>query len=105
MNGLLACPRLELEATIVVMSNGGGSIFDFLPIAGHPDGYEELFGTPTGLEPERVAALFGLPYSRVTTHSELDGALERPGLVEVVLDRPRNVQLHRELFESVQSAL
>ena len=55
MNGLLAAKRLDLEATLVVMDNGGGGIFDFLPIAEHRDGYEELFATPTGLDLEQVA--------------------------------------------------
>ena len=62
MNGLLAASRLGVEATIVVMNNGGGGIFDFLPIARHRDGYEELFGTPTGLDLEKVADLYGLPF-------------------------------------------
>ena len=42
------------------MNNGGGGIFDFLPIARHRDGYEELFGTPTGLDLAKVADLYGL---------------------------------------------
>jgi 2-succinyl-5-enolpyruvyl-6-hydroxy-3-cyclohexene-1-carboxylate synthase len=104
MNGLLA-GGLGVEATFVVLNNGGGGIFDFLPIAQHRDGYEELFGTPTGLDLGRVAALYGLPFTRVTSHRELDAALEGPGLVEVVLDRPRNVELHRQVFEQVGKAL
>ena len=36
MNGLLAMKRNGVEATIVVINNGGGSIFDFLPIAAPP---------------------------------------------------------------------
>jgi 2-succinyl-5-enolpyruvyl-6-hydroxy-3-cyclohexene-1-carboxylate synthase len=104
MNGLLASSRLGLEATFVVLNNGGGSIFDFLPIARHSDGYEELFGTPTGLDLEKVAALYELPFSRVTSHGALDAALEGPGLVEIVLDRPRNVALHRQVFEVVEAA-
>jgi 2-succinyl-5-enolpyruvyl-6-hydroxy-3-cyclohexene-1-carboxylate synthase len=105
MNGLLAYRRHGLEPTIVVMNNGGGSIFDFLPIAEHRDGYEELFGTPTGLDLEKAAALYGLPFSRVGSPGDLDDALRGPGLVEVPLDRPRNVELHRQLFERVSSAL
>jgi 2-succinyl-5-enolpyruvyl-6-hydroxy-3-cyclohexene-1-carboxylate synthase len=105
MNGLLAANRLGVEATIVVLDNGGGGIFDFLPIARHPDGYEELFGTPTGLDLEKVAALYGLPFTRVVSHGQLDAALERPGMVEVVLDRPRNVELHRQVFERVAQEL
>jgi 2-succinyl-5-enolpyruvyl-6-hydroxy-3-cyclohexene-1-carboxylate synthase len=105
MNGLLAYGRVEAETTVVVLNNGGGGIFDFLPIARHRDGYEDLFGTPTGVDLEKVAALYGLPFTRVTSHSALDGALESPGMVEVVLDRPRNVTLHSELFEHVKECL
>lgn len=105
MNGLLAVSRLGVEATFVVLNNGGGGIFDFLPIARHRDGYEELFGTPTGLDLEKVASLYELPFSRVSSHAELGAALERPGLVEVVLDRPRNVELHRQVFDRVAAAI
>jgi 2-succinyl-5-enolpyruvyl-6-hydroxy-3-cyclohexene-1-carboxylate synthase len=105
MNGLLAYGRDGVEATIVVFNNGGGSIFDFLPVARYPEGYEELFGTPTGLDLEKVATLYGLPYRLVASHSGLDAALDGSGMVEIRLDRPRNVQLHRELFMHVERAL
>lgn len=105
MNGLLACTRLGVEATFVVLNNGGGGIFDFLPIAHYRAGYEELFGTPTGLDVEKVAGLYGVPFRRVSSHGELDAALEGPGMVEVVLDRPRNVELHRQVFERVAEAI
>ena len=83
MNGLLATSRLGVDATIVVMNNGGGGIFDFLPIARHRDGYEELFGTPTGLDLEKVADLYGLRFTRVGSYADLPGALAAPGLVEI----------------------
>jgi 2-succinyl-5-enolpyruvyl-6-hydroxy-3-cyclohexene-1-carboxylate synthase len=105
MNGLLAIPRLGVEATVVVMNNGGGGIFDFLPIARHRDGYEELFGTPTGLDLAKVADLYGLAFTRVASYRELPEALARPGLVEIPLDRPRNVELHRALFAEASAAV
>jgi 2-succinyl-5-enolpyruvyl-6-hydroxy-3-cyclohexene-1-carboxylate synthase len=105
MNGLLAYRRLDVEATFVVFDNGGGGIFDFLPIAEYRDGYEELFGTPTGLDLSKVAALYGLPFTVASSHAELAGALDRPGLVRIPLSRPRNVDLHRALFERVAAAV
>jgi 2-succinyl-5-enolpyruvyl-6-hydroxy-3-cyclohexene-1-carboxylate synthase len=105
MNGLLAMKRLGVEATIVVMNNGGGGIFDFLPIAGYPEGYEELFATPTGLDCAAIANLYGLRFTRLSSYGELPAALGAPGLVEVPLDRSRNVELHRELFERVATAV
>ena len=105
MNGLLAFRRLGVDATLLVMNNGGGAIFDFLPIAEHRDGYEELFATPTRLDPSAVAALYGLPFTRIDSYDTLDGALAGPGLVEVPLDRARNVELHRALHERVSAAV
>jgi ketosteroid isomerase-like protein len=105
MNGLLAVKRCGVDATIVVLNNGGGGIFDFLPIAEHRDGYEELFATPTGLDFEKVASLYGLRFTRLGSYDQLEEALARPGLVEVPLDRRRNVELHRELFARVSEAL
>jgi 2-succinyl-5-enolpyruvyl-6-hydroxy-3-cyclohexene-1-carboxylate synthase len=105
MNGLLAVQRCAVDATIVLLNNGGGGIFDFLPIAEHRDGYEELFATPTGLDFEKVASLYGLRFTRLGSYDQLEEALARPGLVEVPLDRRRNVELHRELFERVAEAL
>jgi 2-succinyl-5-enolpyruvyl-6-hydroxy-3-cyclohexene-1-carboxylate synthase len=105
MNGLLAVSRLGVEATVIVMNNGGGGIFDFLPIAQHRDGYEELFGTPTGLDLAKVADLYGMPFTRVGSYHDLPDALSRPGLVEIPLDRPRNVELHREVFERASAAV
>ena len=104
MNGLLATRRLGVDATVIVMNNGGGGIFDFLPIARYPDGYEELFGTPTGLDLEKVADLYGLRFTRVGSYAELPGALASPGLVEIPLSRPRNVELHQELFRRTAEA-
>lgn len=105
MNGLLAMKRSGVEATIVVLNNGGGAIFDFLPIAEHEQGYEELFATPTGLDLAAVADLYGLRYTRIGRHRELREALALPGLVDVPLDRKRNVELHRELFARTATAL
>ena len=38
IGGLLAAARLELKLTIVLIDNGGGGIFDFLPISHDADG-------------------------------------------------------------------
>ena len=52
---------------IVVVNNDGGGIFEFLPQAGQieREEFEALLGTPLGLEPERVAALYGIGYARL----------------------------------------
>lgn len=105
MNGLLAAQRYDLDATIIVFNNDGGGIFSFLPIAGYRDGWEELFGTPSHLDLAKVAGLYGLNFSRVESYSDLEQAVERPGLVEVPLECERNLELHLQLYAEVSAAI
>ena len=58
MNGLLAAKLHRLNATIIVLNNDGGGIFSFLPQAGYTDNFEQLFGTPHGLNFEAAARMY-----------------------------------------------
>jgi 2-succinyl-5-enolpyruvyl-6-hydroxy-3-cyclohexene-1-carboxylate synthase len=97
IGGLLAAGRLELALTIVLLDNGGGAIFDRLPIASQADLYEQHVATPTGLDFERAAALYGLPYACPRSLEELRGALAGPGLVHVRTERARELALATRL--------
>ena len=46
------------------MNNGGGGIFDFLPVAEHadPERYERHIATPHGVDLAALAALAGLEH-------------------------------------------
>jgi 2-succinyl-5-enolpyruvyl-6-hydroxy-3-cyclohexene-1-carboxylate synthase len=107
LGGLLAAGRAGAELTIVCLNNGGGAIFDFLPVAEHADRdlYERHIATPAGVELERVAALCGLPHSLAVTPEELRSAVATPGLVEVRTDRATNVAEHRRVAERVAARL
>ena len=99
LGALLSAPRLRLGLTVVLVDNAGGGIFDFLPVASQADAFEEHVATPTGLDAERVADLFGLRYERV---EELGAVREAPEtLLHVRTDRAENVALHRRLHEAV----
>jgi 2-succinyl-5-enolpyruvyl-6-hydroxy-3-cyclohexene-1-carboxylate synthase len=107
LGGLMATTRAGAELTIVCANNGGGAIFDFLPVAEHADQarYERHIATPADLDLSRVAALAGLPYTQASRAEELRAAVAGPGLVEVRTDRSENVRLHRELAERVAARL
>jgi 2-succinyl-5-enolpyruvyl-6-hydroxy-3-cyclohexene-1-carboxylate synthase len=108
MNGLAALRHASAPVRIVVVNNDGGGIFEFLPQAEQieRDEFEALFGTPLGLDLERVAALYGLPYARVERLDGLADAIAAgTGLIEVPVDRRRNVELHRRIAERVAQAL
>lgn len=116
IGGLLAARRLGLKLTIVLLDNGGGGIFDFLPIARAPmaladDLYTTHIATPTGLDFSEAAKLYGLEHEHAGELSELRSALERAlardgsSIVEVRTDRKENVALHERVWEAVSRAL
>jgi 2-succinyl-5-enolpyruvyl-6-hydroxy-3-cyclohexene-1-carboxylate synthase len=86
VGGLLAARRPGVKLEILCIDNGGGGIFDFLPVAEHadPGAYEAHIATPS--EGVALAALW-------------------PGLREVRTDRRQNVRLHRELVQRVADSL
>jgi 2-succinyl-5-enolpyruvyl-6-hydroxy-3-cyclohexene-1-carboxylate synthase len=108
-NGFLVAPRPDL--VLVVVNNDGGGIFSFLPQAGFPESFEQLFGTPTGIDFSQLAAVHGLSYNHVEKASELasavTGGLEAGGvhLIEIKTDRAENVTLHRKLTARVVEAV
>jgi 2-succinyl-5-enolpyruvyl-6-hydroxy-3-cyclohexene-1-carboxylate synthase len=105
IGGLLAARRLGLELTIVLLNNGGGGIFDFLPVSGESDVYEQHIATPTGLDFARVADLYGLAHTVPGTLAELRAALGQGGLIEVRTDRRANVALHAAAWARVAAAI
>jgi 2-succinyl-5-enolpyruvyl-6-hydroxy-3-cyclohexene-1-carboxylate synthase len=108
IGGLLAGRRLGVPLTIVVIDNAGGGIFDFLPVATQGAEYEEHVLTPTGLEVERVAALYDAEYRSITELAELRAVLDTPPsattIVHLRTERAANVALHRRTWAAVASA-
>ena len=110
VSGLVNLP--PVPCTFVVVDNGGGGIFSFLPQAtslGHRE-FEHLFGTPPRSDLGAVARGFGLPVHDVTALSELEAALadvaSTPEVVRVrVPGRAENVALHDAINEAVRLAL
>ena len=107
IGGLLAASRAGAELTVVCANNGGGNIFDFLPLAEHGAGatFEEHVVTPSGVELSRVAALAGMEHRTASTPDEVREAAAEPGLVEIQTDRADNVRAHREVYARVSQRL
>ena len=110
-NGLLGAAARGIDLLIVVVDNDGGGIFSFLPQAeALPDPeFEQLFGTPHGLDLAGLASAYGVPATVVETElaSHVRGALAAGGVQVLVVrtDRAANRALHRRLNEAVQDAV
>ncbi|TVR68114.1 MAG: 2-succinyl-5-enolpyruvyl-6-hydroxy-3-cyclohexene-1-carboxylic-acid synthase [Sphaerobacteraceae bacterium] len=112
MNGLLAAKLHDLDATIVLINNDGGGIFSFLPQSAHPEHFEQLFGTPHGIEFAPVAEMYGIEFQRVEAWAEfieaVSDSVSRSGVQVIELptpDRTTNVELHRKLWRVMSEQL
>jgi 2-succinyl-5-enolpyruvyl-6-hydroxy-3-cyclohexene-1-carboxylate synthase len=107
LSGLAAARRAGADLTIVCVNNGGGGIFDFLPVAEHadPELYERHVLTPSGLPLREVAALADLPHVVANSSRDVRDALDQPALIEYRTDRQRNVAARRRLFADVARQL
>jgi 2-succinyl-5-enolpyruvyl-6-hydroxy-3-cyclohexene-1-carboxylate synthase len=113
IGGLLAAKRLDLKLTLVLVDNGGGGIFDFLPVsrtamAKEADIYTRHIATPPGLDFAQAAALYGLAHERAETVPAFRAALERAlspqvgsAIVHVQTDRAGNLELHGRVWSAV----
>ncbi len=108
LGGLAALREVSTPVRIVVVNNDGGGIFHFLPQeqAMKEAEFEALLGTPRGVDVAKAAAMFGLEHRRVADLGELPQALAAgTGLIEVRVDRAKNVAIHQRLAAAVAEAL
>jgi 2-succinyl-5-enolpyruvyl-6-hydroxy-3-cyclohexene-1-carboxylate synthase len=108
MNGLAALADVSAPVRIVVLANDGGGIFEFLPQAEQMEReeFEALLGTPLALDPAKVAALHRLPHLKIGDLGQLEAAATKGScLIEVPVDRRRNVDVHRRIAYRVADTL
>jgi 2-succinyl-5-enolpyruvyl-6-hydroxy-3-cyclohexene-1-carboxylate synthase len=104
LHDLNSLPLLHgLPVTLVIINNGGGGIFRFLPI----DVEERLMETPHAWEFRGAAQQFGMEYHQVASLSELRALLaERhaaPRILECRTERGENHALHLRIAEACRA--
>ncbi|MBC9732984.1 2-succinyl-5-enolpyruvyl-6-hydroxy-3-cyclohexene-1-carboxylic-acid synthase [Nocardioides marmotae] len=104
--GLVLGPREERpDLTVVVVNDDGGAIFSMLEQGApeHAGPFEDLFGTPHGVDLASLCAATRTPHWRVDTLAELEHALASPNggieVVEAVVDR----RTRRDLDERIRA--
>ncbi|AXH99660.1 2-succinyl-5-enolpyruvyl-6-hydroxy-3-cyclohexene-1-carboxylic-acid synthase [Sporosarcina sp. PTS2304] len=105
-NGLLISRLQQTNLTIVVLNNNGGGIFSYLPQSSIENHYEKLFGTPTNVKFNHLAAMYEAQYDVVTTVESFEAALQTPKtkdlrIIEVLTDRAENVEAHRSVWREI----
>lgn len=113
LSGLLLLRQLDRPC--LVLNNGGGRIFDYLPQQTLP-GCERFWRTPVALDLERLAQTFGIAHRAVEDDAGFRAALaetlgtgqhdepprERSGIIEVRLDAEVSRAVHQTFWRSLR---
>lgn len=112
LNGLAAAHVGGIRVTVVLLNDGGGGIFDYLPVAAiDPATFDRYFRTPSGADMASACTAFGVPHSVASSREAfrvaLEAALADPGVqvIEVPIDPARNVAVHKEYWSAVATAV
>lgn len=109
MTGLALCADLNARGcngTIIIINNGGGHIFNFLPQKNLNE-FEKYWLTPIKVELNHAAAMFGLNYQKADTvesfEQVLDRSLQSSGIdiIEVLIDQQTSLRLSTEITAKV----
>lgn len=106
LNGLILSRLQETDLTIVIINNNGGGIFSYLPQASVEQHYEKLFGTPTNVTFEHIAAMYEAQYDTARTIGQFEKVLQAEKvadlrIIEVFTDRAANVAAHRAVWQEI----
>lgn len=111
LNSLALVKESDTPLTIVILNNDGGEIFSYLPVAKVEAHFEKFFRVPHRLNFAHAADMFGIKYyqpmnfrdfSTIYRHSINGG---RSVIIELKIDRDRNVIQHREFWNSLQEEI
>jgi 2-succinyl-5-enolpyruvyl-6-hydroxy-3-cyclohexene-1-carboxylate synthase len=103
-NGFLTLPKFKGSLTIALVNNGGGGIFETLPVAQRePAIFEEYFATPQTVGFADLAACHGVQHLKPSSWEEFEAIMsELPAagvrIVELSTDRKQDVSLRADLL-------
>lgn len=91
---------------VIVFDNGGGGIFEHLPIAENTTVFETHFLTPHSADIPAIARAHGLKVQTVHALSELEAELAafKPGLIHLRVNRAGDFARHQAYWQAVHGA-
>jgi 2-succinyl-5-enolpyruvyl-6-hydroxy-3-cyclohexene-1-carboxylate synthase len=105
-NGFLLRPKFRGSLTIVLINNGGGGIFEHLPVASFDPPFEEFFATPQQVDFAKLCAAHGVEHVLVNNWTQFTALIEKlPSqgirVLELRTDRKRDAATRKRLLASV----
>jgi len=111
LNSLAMLRDLPVPLIIVLLNNGGGGIFSFLPIAEFKQGFEKFWGTPHPYTLASAASMFELNYSQPMDAGHFKKVYaqalkaQTSTVIEVITNREDNLKTHRLLQDTINKSI
>lgn len=92
----------EPPLVILVVNNGGGTIFRMLPVFDQKDLYRDYFETPQQADISLLARSYGINYQKIDTLSELKSlnlkGFTGPQIIEIITDPDESMRIRKVLW-------
>lgn len=110
-NGFLLADQFSGSLTIILIQNGGGAIFDNLPIHEERTTFQQYFRTPQRVALPDLCSAYGVTYQKVNAWKSLEEVLEVVGresgvrVVEICTDPEKDVPYRKSLHRTLSQSL
>ncbi len=110
-NGFLLKPWFKGTLTILLINNGGGAIFENLPISQTRDGFKDFFLTPQSIKWQAFLHGHGVPLMQAETWEAFTALLmeepRKPGIrvIEIQTDPQTDVPFRKRLLSELAAGL
>ncbi|WP_304942777.1 2-succinyl-5-enolpyruvyl-6-hydroxy-3-cyclohexene-1-carboxylic-acid synthase [Vallitalea guaymasensis] len=104
LNGLLVSQMEGADIVIVLINNGGGGIFRYLPQSKERN-FEYLFLTKHGIDFSGLATQYNINYSLIKDYEDFETSFEKAieskgvNLLEVMIDSKESIRIHKLITE------
>ena len=101
-NALLFAKQFQGNLTVFVINNGGGGIFEHLPIAKEPE-FEKCFATPQSVDLEKLCSTFKVKHELLSSWTEIIERIKKPAesgihVIEILTNRKKDRQIRQKLL-------
>jgi 2-succinyl-5-enolpyruvyl-6-hydroxy-3-cyclohexene-1-carboxylate synthase len=103
--------RSPVPVILIIVNNGGGGIFEHLPIASFPEVLDSCFIHPHDWEFQGLARMFDLRHCEVRTVEDFEAAwdsvkdAEKSCIIECRIDRQHSLASYREVIASLKKRI
>lgn len=106
-NGLHTVFKYKIPLTIVLINNGGGAIFNMLPVGKETNIFDDYFFTPLNISFKDLIKTYGGNYKLVSSFTSLKTKLQQSieqkefSLIEIKTDYKKGSKLRKEYFRKI----